>query len=326
MILQLSRGLIVAVLCAIAWCSEAAGQDSASARERQRRVAVTIDDFPAVSTTNPDVASHRYIATTLIAKLSAEGVPATGFVIEKTLRRRGEPDTRRVALLEQWLDAGFELGNHSYSHLDFNIVPRAEFQDDVVRGEEISSWLLSKKQKHLRYFRYPFLHTGTNANERKHFEQFLEQRGYTPVPVTIDASDWSFGLAYDQATVRGDSTLMGRIGEAYVQHTGDMFAFFEHVAHTLFGREPSQILLLHATALNAVYLNRILRLIRERGYRFISAEEALRDSIYRLPDPYTGPAGLSWLLRWAEARDVHSDTYGDPPEMPVFVARLTQPK
>jgi len=46
----------------------------------------------------------------------------------------GEVDAR-IALLQQWVDAGMILGNHTYSHPDFNTLTIQQFQDEIIKGE-----------------------------------------------------------------------------------------------------------------------------------------------------------------------------------------------
>ena len=90
-------------------------------------MAVTIDDLSTVSAVRqtPEVAA-RFTAD-LLAALQRHRVPAIGFVNEGKLYVDGAVDARRVALLLQWIDAGFELGNHTWSHADLHQVPAAQF-------------------------------------------------------------------------------------------------------------------------------------------------------------------------------------------------------
>jgi len=87
-------------------------------------------------------------------------VPAIGFVNERKLQPGGSVDPRRVALLQQWLDAGLELGNHTFSHTDLHRASVQVFQRDVLEGEKVTRRLLAAKGNTPRYFRHPFLHTG----------------------------------------------------------------------------------------------------------------------------------------------------------------------
>lgn len=261
-----------------------------------RTVAVTIDDLPVVRG-GDDLARMQQITGQLLDHLTRHQVPAIGFVNEQQL---GVPEAlpERVALLEAWLQRGLDLGNHTYSHPSFYQTPLDTFQADVLRGERVTRGLLREHGSTLRYFRHPYLNTGPDRATRAAFEAFLAERGYTVAPVTIDNDEWIYAFAYDRAEAAGDTALMTRIGADYVRYMEEMFVFYEQLSRDLLGREPAQVLLLHANALNADYLDELLRMIQARGYRFVSLGEALQDPAYTLPDTYVGRSGLSWLQRW----------------------------
>ena len=119
-----------------------------------REVAVTFDDLPVVSVTRWDVASHRAITTRLLYAIAAHAVPAVGFVNEENLLADGVTDPARVDMLRQWLDAGLELANHTFAHLDMHETPIERFEADVVRGEPVLRELL--RARHRRSSRAPF--------------------------------------------------------------------------------------------------------------------------------------------------------------------------
>ena len=68
------------------------------------------------------------------------------------------------------------------------------------------------------------------------------------------------------------------------------------------GYEPKQILLLHGNHLEADHIHELVGLMRKRGYRFITLEDALGDDAYSLPDTYVGEEGKGWLEQWAITR------------------------
>jgi hypothetical protein len=87
------------------------------------------------------------------------------------------------------------------------------------------------------------------------------------------------------------------------------------------GREFPQVLLLHASQLNADTMPALLDMMRRRGYRFVSLDEALRDGAYRLPDEYVGRGGFSWIHRWSITRGMAPK--GEPNE-PEWIAQEYQ--
>ncbi len=191
------------------------------------------------------------------------------------------------------------LGNHSASHLDLNKTPTEIYEDDILRGEQVPKALLLGRGQELKYFRYPYLHAGNDIDAKVNVEQFLARHGYRIAPVTIDNQEWMFAEVYARALRGHDSAAARHIGAACIRYMQTMFEFFENLSRDLVGYEIKQVLLLHDNQLNADYLDRLLKMIRNRGYKFISLDQALQDSAYTLPDTYVGPEGISWLHRWA---------------------------
>ncbi len=74
---------------------------------------------------------------------------------------------------------------------------------------------------------------------------------------------------------------------------------FRATSAKLVGYEPKQILLLHASNLEADHIGELLDVLRKRGYRFITLEDALGDHAYSLPDTYVGEEGSGWIDHWA---------------------------
>lgn len=265
---------------------------TATAAEPPRRaVALTFDDIPGVAYPRADVCDGKAVAAwnaKLLATLRAHRAPALGLV---TASRTCDGAIPLAAIFEQWLDAGHDLGNHSYSHWDLNSRPLADYEQDVIRGEAPLRDLLAKRGKKLVYFRHPMLHTGDTAAKREGLAKFLRERGYVVAPVTLDSEEWVFAEAY----ARNPSKT---IADAYIPFMESNLDFFETRTRQVVGRDIPHILLLHMNALNADTLDTLLRMYERRGYRFITVDEALRDSAYKLRDGYTGPQGLSWVHRW----------------------------
>jgi len=296
-----------------------------------REVAVTFDDLPVAGVMPRDASARRTLTANLLRAITAHHVPVVAFVNENKLSGRdGQdgrdgPDGREVRLLEMWLDAGVELGNHTYSHLDLNTTPLAEFEADVLKGETVLRPLLKERGAEPRFFRHPFLHTGRDLDKRKQFDAFLAEHRYRVAPVTIDNDDYIFAWAYDRAAMRGDPDLMRRVAAAYVPYMEAKFAFFERNSTELFGREMRQILLIHANAINADEFDRLAQMIERRGYRFITLDRALEDPAYHSADTYVGPAGITWLHRWALTKGMPRAFYQGEPDVPPFVAENARP-
>src|SRR5215470_1501513 len=263
-----------------------------------RQVAITIDDLPAGAAGFMTADEITSMTTRLLTTLRDQKVPAVGFVNEKKIYKTGEADAR-IAALRMWLDYGFELGNHTYSHSSLNKVGLKAWEDDIVQGESVTKLLLAEHKMQMRFFRHPYLDTGRDLETRRKAEEFLIQRGYHIAPITLDGWDWAFAGIYEDARKRNDTEMQQKIVKNYLAHHEATFAYSEQQSVKVVGYEPKQILLLHASNLEADHIGELLDLLRKRGYRFITLQDALSDPAYGLPDTYVGEEGTGWIDHWA---------------------------
>lgn len=290
-----------------------------------REVAVTIDDLPVNYMTDKGVAGWEKVTAGLLEGLKRHDVPAIGFVnMGKLYGEDGSLDQRRLALLESWLEGGFKLGNHTFSHLDIHKTSLDGFTQDLLRDEDILRRLCRKHNRELEYFRHPLLHTGLDLETKHALERFLKDHGYKVAPVTIDNSEWIYARAFDIANNQGDTALKKRIATAYLDYMERVFAYYESQSIGLFGREIKQILLIHANTLNSEHFGDLARILKKRGYTFISIAEALKDEAFTSKDTYTGPGGITWLHRWALTQGKKGEFFKGEPDVDEFVNAIYQ--
>jgi peptidoglycan/xylan/chitin deacetylase (PgdA/CDA1 family) len=110
---------------------------SLAAHSQTRTMCVSIDDLPANSI-DPSDERFAYITSRLLDTFDKYKVPAIGFVNEGKIFPQGQRSAERESLLKQWHDRGFELGNHTYSHIDINNTDLNEFEKDIVKGAQIT--------------------------------------------------------------------------------------------------------------------------------------------------------------------------------------------
>ncbi len=279
----------------------------------ERQVAITIDDLPrggdGGGRTLPAI---REMTTKLMAPFRAGRIPVIGFVNEGRADDLGPGGLREI--LDIWLDAGADLGNHTYSHPNINNVPLDDYTADIVKGEPITRAALAAHGKTLRYFRHPFLFTGPTPEIKKGMQAFLDGHGYRVAPVTLDNSDYAFAAAYTKPAYRE------RVRASYVPYMESIVAFFEERSVEVVGREFPQILLIHASEMNADLMPDLLAMFRRRGYTFVTLDRALADEAYQLPDDYVGRNGFSWIHRWSKTKGMPGRGEPDPP---AWVAEAT---
>lgn len=298
-----------------------------AATQSERQVAITFDDLPGVTPANPGkpeaLVKLQWYNEAIPTILKAHGAPTIGFVNEARLQVAGERDAR-TALLQKWIDAGFELGNHTYTHANFNEVSVPEMEDETIRGEVVTSALLKAVGKRERYFRYPYLFTGPTAEAKEAFEAFLKSRGYKNAPVTVDNSDYMFNDILGAALAAKDAALVEKTKQEYLQFVDTEFDYFEDGSRKLFRREIPQVFLLHDNEINTETLDVLLTKLEKRGYRFISLDTALADPAYTTPDRFVGTAGISWIDRWRVFFGQKADWEHDPDPPDWVMKRFTE--
>jgi peptidoglycan/xylan/chitin deacetylase (PgdA/CDA1 family) len=312
------RGGVLALLC-LAGVAHAAEPD--------RRIALTIDDLPwqrLGERAEPELAAQH---ARLIAALKRADVPVVGFVNEAKLEVDGQVQLTRVQMLRDWRDAGFELGNHTFGHVDMHAMALEAYEQDILRGETTLRPLLAETGQTPRWFRHPYLHAGQSPQARVALDAFLAQHGYRVAPVTIDNSEWIWAFAYDQ--VRDAETdpatrevRLRQLRRGYVPYMLNKLDYYEQRSQQLLGRLPAQVWLIHANALNADSVEELVAATRRRGYRFISLEAALQDPAYQHADGYYGGSGMGWIQRWAMAEKAPKAFYADEPMVPGWVMAL----
>ena len=258
-----------------------------------RQVSLTFDDLPATGSTLCDAESIREITAKLPRVLDERGVPAMGLV---TPGRRCATDALLEETLGRWQQIGAIIGNHSATHPDLNTTSLDRYISDIARGQALIDSAVKTSE---RWFRPPLLHSGNVAAKKEGLEAYLSASGYRLAPVTIDNQEYVYAAVYTAARARGDESLAARVVDAYLQHLEASTAFYERLSMDVFGREIPQVMLLHANLLNAEHVGRVIAMLQDRGYAFVSIQEALADSAYARDDEYVGPRGLSWLQRWA---------------------------
>lgn len=282
----------------------------------KRSVAVTFDDLPyqAPAAELCDPAQATKLTRDFVAMLKPLKTRATAFVNEGKVCE-AQRSTLLPKLLNVWLDAGLGLGNHTFSHINIHRNTADAWLADVDVGAPYTRAALGKRGRSLKYFRHPYLFTGETPEKKAAMAAGLAARGYTVAPVTIDNNDWMFAAVYRKAETAGDKALMRKIGEAYVAHMAAVLDHYEpYSAELTGGREPAQVLLLHANDLNRDWYPKVHALFKARGYRFVSLDTALKDPVYALPDTYVKANGVSWLHRWTFTAGRPIRWEPDPPD------------
>lgn len=256
--------------------------------QEPRPLLVTVDDLPIASgRLHPEAAERERITRELLAALAEYEIRAVGFVTWRNVR-----DATDLRLLELWLEAGHELGNHGDAHLDLTRSDAAIWLADVEAARGKLADFLAKHDTAPRFFRFPFLREGDNAEKLDAARAWLERTGQRNLPVTIDNQDWSFEEPWVTARRAGDERGLREIGADYLAALRIAVRHHERTGDRLFGRQVPQVLLLHANAVGAAHWATLFDWLDRDGHRFVGVDELLADPAFAVEQRFVGPAGF----------------------------------
>ena len=271
----------------------------ASARESGPEVAFTFDDPTIEGGAN---LTWREVNERILTALARERLRSILFVCGK----RVDSDAGRQ-LVAAWDGAGHIIGNHSYSHLYFNVstdsdpdgfkkVTLAEFEADMMKNEP----LIRGYAHFTRLFRYPFFKEGDTAEKRDGMRAFLAGHGYRVGRATIDASDWAIDARMKKRVAAQPHADLGGYRDFLLPHIWERAEFYNSLAQRVLARPVRHTLLLHHSVLNALFIGDLIAMFRKNGWKPVDAEYAYKDPVYDR-QPKILPAGES--LIWALAKE-----------------------
>lgn len=289
---------------------------------QSHKVALTFDDLPLANTAgaltpSEKVAEVRAVNEAILKALRKDHAPAIAFINEKRVVEDGNTK-ENSDILREWTRHGNELGNHTYSHGDLDKLSVEAFEKEIVDGEASVRLLMNEKGKGLRYFRFPFNHTGETAEKHDAIAVFLKQHGYELATCTIENEDWIFAHAYELMLKRKYKDSAQRLRGEYLALTRKRIEYFRQLSQKIFNRDIPQVALLHANRLNADTIDDILKIYQDLDYTFVTLEEAQSDPAYKTPDTYFTEYGWMWGYRWAKEKHIQVDGRLEP-EIPDWI-------
>jgi peptidoglycan-N-acetylglucosamine deacetylase len=241
-------------------------------------VALTFDDLPAAGSLPPGE-NRTSIATRLTSELKASHLEgAYGFV--NAVKLENDPDAQQA--LRIWVDAGMNIGNHSWSHISISGNTAEAFEHEIALDEPALAQYAGMRD--WRWFRYPFLWEGDTLDKRHAVRAYLHDRGYHIAQVTLDFEDYAWNDAYSRCSAKPDLEAIEWLKQSYLENAAEYIRLGREEEHIAFGREIPNVMLLHATAFTTLMLPDLIDLLREQGFRFASLPKVEQDPAYTL-DP-----------------------------------------
>jgi peptidoglycan-N-acetylglucosamine deacetylase len=198
-------------------------------------------------------------------------------------------------VLSSWNDAGHRIGNHTYSHPNFNskTISLKKFESELMRNDSI----INKYSNYCRYFRFPYLKEGNTAEKVNGFRQFLARNKYRNAHVSIDASDWYIDSRLVKRLKENPKADISGFNDYYKNHLFNRASFYDSIAYQLANRYIHHVLLLHHNLAAALFLDDLIKYFEANGWEVIDTDKAYQDKIYdEVPDNVPAGESLIWAL------------------------------
>jgi peptidoglycan/xylan/chitin deacetylase (PgdA/CDA1 family) len=251
---------------------------------------ITMDDFYWTNAVKLTAAERNQ---SILDTLQANSIKAGLFVIGRNI----DSDEGKQ-LLSSWDKAGHLIGNHTYSHRNYN-APEAkvtEYQQDILRAET----LLKEFPRFKKYFRFPMLKEGDTAVKRDAMRAFFAKHGYRNGYVTIDNSDWAIDQRLTARLKKDPNADVKPYRDFYLEHMWARSEYYDQLARRVTGRPVKHTVLVHFNLLNGLFLGDLMSMYKAKGWRPIDAEEAFTDPVFA-SKPKVLPAGES--IVWSLAKE-----------------------
>lgn len=254
-----------------------------------QKLAITMDDLPQNGAL-PAGVTRTQIARETLAVLKKKHVPPVyGFVNAKKLE--GSADGAEA--LKLWA-ATEPVGNHTYSHMDLEQNPPEAFEREIEQNEPALE-LLAQRGMDWHWFRYPYLHEGDTVEKRRAVRDYLRAHVYRIAQVTFDWEDYLWNGAYARCVDKKDAQAIARLKASYLSTASEFLDLGRAQARLVYGRDISYVLLMHLGAFSSAILPAALDLLKKKGFKLVTLEEAQSDPAYE-SDPDAGMKDAGSLL------------------------------
>jgi peptidoglycan/xylan/chitin deacetylase (PgdA/CDA1 family) len=232
-----------------------------------REIALTFDDAPT-----PDSALMSGAERTdkLIAALKQAKVPDALIFV-----KAGYINPQSAIRLRQYVDAGFHLASHSFSHQSANQLSVDDYAVDAYKAH----LALKPFANVLNFHRFPYLHYGKNLTEINQLQSLLGELGYKDGYVTVDNFDWYISALITKAAEEKKVIDYENARDFYVNSLYESIEFYDAIAQKTLKRSPRHVLLLHENDAAALFIGDLIQHLRNKGWKIISPQQAYKDPI-----------------------------------------------
>jgi peptidoglycan/xylan/chitin deacetylase (PgdA/CDA1 family) len=271
-----------------------------------QKLAITMDDLPLNGTLPPGVTRAETTKDVLAVLKKRHVPPVYGFINAKRLE--GNEDGAEA--LKLWA-AAEPVGNHTYSHMDLEQNTAEAFEREIEENEPVLELLQAKDEWH--WLRYPYLHEGDTVEKRRAVRAYLKAHGYRIAQVTLDWEDYLWNTAYARCEAKGDTKSIEWLRTSYLSTASEFLDLGRAQAKLIYGHEINYVLLMHLGAFSSTILPQALDLLKKKGFKLVTLEEAESDAAYE-GDPDVGLHDAGTLLdQWMQVKQIKYPEHAEKP-------------
>ena len=255
------------LLLAIAACLALAAPAAA-----QKRIALSFDDVPRAPGTfmTPQQRTDR-----LIAALRRARVRQVAFFVNPGNLQQPW-GAGREGQIAAYVHSGHVIANHTFNHPHLSQIGAAAF---IANLDQAAAWLQGRPG-YRPWFRFPFLDEAENdPATRDAVRAALRERHLRNGYVTLDSMDWLLDQLVSQAHTESRTIDMNALQDLYVRILVECADFSDRLARDALHREPIQVVLMHETDIEALFVPAAVAALRAHGWEIVPIDRAYRDPI-----------------------------------------------
>jgi peptidoglycan/xylan/chitin deacetylase (PgdA/CDA1 family) len=238
----------------------------------QKRIALSFDDVPR---TPGAFMTPQQRTDQLIAALRRARVPQVAFFVNPGNLQQPW-GAGREGQISAYVRAGHVIGNHSFSHPHLSEIGAAAF---IANIDQAAAWLHGRRG-YRPWFRFPFLDEAAgDIPTRDAVRAALRERHLQNGYVTADSMDWLLDQLISQAHAAGRTIDMNALRDLYVRIVVESAEFADRLARDALHRQPVQVMLMHETDIEAMFVADAVAALRAHGWRIVPIDQAYRDPI-----------------------------------------------
>jgi hypothetical protein len=124
--------------------------------------------------------------------------------------------------------------------------------------------------------------------------------------------DYLYNGPYARCVAKNDAASIARLEASYLAAADAAIDYSRAMSKAIYGRDIPYVLLMHVGSLDARMLPRLLKLYRDKGFSFVSLQDAEKDPFYKNDLDLSLPPVPDTLEEAMRARNLSPPTRPQP--------------